>query len=138
MLPTTWAWRRWIGPDEQDEWIARLEAAGCATWTTTNRPDRVQTLLAVYQEEKAAAVALRNQFGGRVKAVKASEWIAPGPVPPTRIGRKLEIIHEKARGQIEGEREVGRFQRTPADGARQRDDEHSQHVKQALAAVAGR
>ncbi len=97
--PATWAWRRWIAQDEQEAWIARLEASGCMTWTATKRPDRVRILLAVYQEGKAAAVALHNQFGGQVRQVKTSEWLTSGPIPPTRIGRKLEILHEKPRSR---------------------------------------
>jgi ribosomal protein L11 methyltransferase len=95
--PTTWVWRRWIAPDQQEGWISRLEAAGCTTWTATKRPDRVRILLAVYQEGKTVSVALQGQFGGQVRPVKASEWLTSGPVPPTRIGSRLEIIHEKPR-----------------------------------------
>jgi ribosomal protein L11 methyltransferase len=48
-------------------------------------------------ESRAAAVAFIPQWGGRVRSVDAHEWIKKRPAPPTQIGRRLEIVHEKAR-----------------------------------------
>lgn len=94
VVSRTWCWRRWIKAGEQETWIARLQAAGCLTWTFTERPNRVRILLAVYQRERAGAVALQRLFGGKVRAIEDSAWI-PRPTPPTRIGHRLEIVHEE-------------------------------------------
>ena len=96
-----WSWRRWIRANQQDTWIARLQATGCMTWTFTERPDRRQILLAVYQEGKAGALSLQKQFGGQVSAVENSTWMPSKSTPPTRIGSKLEIIHETVAGTKE-------------------------------------
>jgi len=92
-----WFWRRWIAPARQDEWIARLEAAGCATWTLTERPNRVQHLLAVYDAKRGPVEALRGLFGGRVGLIRQSRWLRAKPAPPTRIGKTLEILHHLPR-----------------------------------------
>ncbi len=97
--PTTWCWRRWIGPGEQALWIGRLEAEGCGSWAVTERPQRARDLLEAYVDSRAAAAALTRRWGGRVRAVNARAWMKSQPSPPTRIGRRLEIIHEKARGR---------------------------------------
>lgn len=96
---STWCWRRWIVSSQQELWIARLQAAGCASWALTERPQRSRVLLEAYLPSRADAVALTQSWRGRVRAVNAREWIKPRPTPPTRIGRKLEIIHEKARSR---------------------------------------
>ncbi|MCE0522376.1 MAG: 50S ribosomal protein L11 methyltransferase [Methylacidiphilales bacterium] len=90
------AWRRWIVPGRQELWLERLQAAGCASWAMTERPLGSRILLEAYLESRAAAVALRRQWGGRVCAVDAREWIKARPAPPTRIGHRLEIVHDKA------------------------------------------
>jgi ribosomal protein L11 methyltransferase len=56
-------------------------------------------LLEAYVESRAAAVALTRPWGGRVRAVDAREWVKTRPAPPTQIGRRLEIVHEKARSR---------------------------------------
>jgi ribosomal protein L11 methyltransferase len=56
-------------------------------------------LLEAYVESRAAADALTRTWGGRVRAVEVREWIKTRPSPPTRIGRRLEIIHAKARSR---------------------------------------
>ena len=38
-------------------------------------------------------------WGGRVRAVDAREWIKTCPTPSTQIGRRLEIVHEKAQSR---------------------------------------
>ena len=96
---TTWCWRRWLASGQQETWIGRLDAAGCVSWAFTERPLRARVLLEAYVESRAAAVALTRRWGGRVRAVDTREWIKPRPVAPTQIGRRLEIIHEKARSR---------------------------------------
>jgi ribosomal protein L11 methyltransferase len=95
----TWCWRRWIVSGRHDLWIGRLLAAGCVSWACTERPGRARVLLEAYVESRAAAVALTRRWGGRVRAMDAREWIKTRPAPATRIGRRLEIIHEKARSR---------------------------------------
>jgi ribosomal protein L11 methyltransferase len=95
----TWCWRRWIVSGRQDLWIGRLQAAGCVSWAFTERPLRSRVLLEAYVESRTAAVALVRSWGGRVRAVDAREWARAHPAPPTRIGRRLEIVHEKARSR---------------------------------------
>jgi ribosomal protein L11 methyltransferase len=93
-------WRRWIVAGQQDHWIGRLAAADCPAhggWAFTERPGRSRVLLEVYVEARAAAAAFVRAWGGRVRAVDAREWIKARPAPPTRIGRRLEIIHVRAR-----------------------------------------
>jgi ribosomal protein L11 methyltransferase len=97
-----WGWRRWIASGQQETWIGRLQAAGCpasAGWAFTERPLRARVLLEAYVESRAAAVALTRLWGGRVRAVNSREWIETRPAPPTQIGRRLEIVHEKARSR---------------------------------------
>ncbi len=89
----TWGWRRWIPPGGEDAWIRQLQTADCATWTLTERPDRKRILLAVYHDKRETVVALRDRFGGMVRSIRQSEWLSTKPVPPTRIGRCLEIVH---------------------------------------------
>ncbi len=100
MAPVTWCWRRWIAPGRQEEWIARLQGAGCATWTATERPDRARILLAVYKAKREPVAALRDQFGGQVRSLAQSGWLRTKPSPPTRIGNALEIHHAKPRGRM--------------------------------------
>jgi len=95
----TWGWWRWIASGQQELWIGRLDAAGCASWAFTERPLRSRVLLEAYVESRAAAVALTRSWGGRVRSVDAREWIKTRPAPPTRIGRRLEIVHAKARSR---------------------------------------
>ena len=94
----TWCWRRWIVAGRQEEWIDRLQEAGCATWTVTERLDRTRRLLAVYSADRAEIAALHRQFGGQMRAVATSEWLQTRPSPPIQIGRHLEIAQEKAVG----------------------------------------
>ncbi len=56
-------------------------------------------MLEVYVESQAAAVVLTRRWGGRVRSVDAREWIKTRATPPTLIGRRLEIVHEKARSR---------------------------------------
>ena len=95
----TWAWHRSISSGQEEIWIARLQVAGCELWAFTERPARARVLLEAYSESRAVAMKLHRQWGGRVRAVDARAWIKTRPTPPTRIGRRLEIIHEKARGR---------------------------------------
>jgi ribosomal protein L11 methyltransferase len=96
MPKTTWSWQRHIAPADADAWIARLQAAGCATWTLTERPGRARQLLAVYDAKREPILALHGLFGGRVRAIAPSAWL-PGKTPPTRISPALEILHDPPR-----------------------------------------
>ena len=51
-------------------------------------------MLAVYSANRADVTALGKIFGGKIRAIAAEESLSPRATPPTRIGRKLEIIHE--------------------------------------------
>jgi ribosomal protein L11 methyltransferase len=93
----TWCWRRWIAPGRQDDWIARLQSAGCATWTLTEQPNRKRHLLAVYDTKRGPVVALHRLFGGQVGSIRQSRWLSTTPAPPTRIGKTLEILHHQPR-----------------------------------------
>jgi ribosomal protein L11 methyltransferase len=95
MTKPTWAWQRWIAPAEAGRWIARLQAAGCSTWTLTERPNRVRHLLAVYDARREPIAALHGLFGGRVRELPQSAWLKTKPTPPTRISRGLEIHHDQ-------------------------------------------
>jgi ribosomal protein L11 methyltransferase len=97
MPKPTWSWQRRIAPADADAWIARLQAAGCATWTLTERPNRARTLLAVYDARREPILALRGLFGGQVVSIDQSAWLSTKPTPPTRINAKLEILHDKPR-----------------------------------------
>ncbi len=100
MSAVAWFWRRWIAPTAQDDWIARLQAAGCATWTLTERPDRRRHLLAVYDARPEAVVALRGLFGGQVGSIRQSQWLRAKPAEPTRFGKTLEILHDRPRRSL--------------------------------------
>jgi len=71
------------------------QAAKGLSWALTERPNRSRILLEAYTGQHAVALSLAGQFGGRVRQAKAAEWITPDCAPPTRIGRRLEIVHEK-------------------------------------------
>jgi len=97
MPKPTWSWQRRIAPSDADAWIARLQAAGCATWTLTERPNRARALLAVYDVRREPILALHGLFGGQVVSIAQSAWLSTKPTPPTRINAKLEILHDKPR-----------------------------------------
>jgi ribosomal protein L11 methyltransferase len=97
MPKPTWSWQRWIAPAEADAWIARLQAAGCATWTLTERPNRARALLAVYDAKREPVAALHGLFGGQLRTVARSAWLKSRPTPPTRVSKALEILHDKPR-----------------------------------------
>jgi ribosomal protein L11 methyltransferase len=100
-LRATRCWRRWIVAGGHDLWMGRLASAGCVSWAFTERPQRTRVLLEAYVESQADARTLAKRWGGRVRAMNAREWIQTGPAPATRIGRRLEIIHEKTRSRSE-------------------------------------
>ena len=75
----------------------RLQAAGCATWTLTERPTQKRALLAVYDARREPVLALHGLFGGRVLSIAQSAWLSTKPTPPTRITPALEILHDKPR-----------------------------------------
>ncbi len=62
------------------------------------RPGRARILLEAYVASRAEAGELARQWGGSVQAVDSRQWLKTQLTPPTRIGRRLEIIHEKTRG----------------------------------------
>ena len=97
MPKPTWSWQRHIAPADADAWIARLSAAGCATWTLTERPNRARALLAVYDAKREPILALHGLFGGKVFSIAQSAWLSTKPTPPTRINAKLEILHDQPR-----------------------------------------
>jgi ribosomal protein L11 methylase PrmA len=100
MPKQTWSWQRHIAPAEADAWIARLQAAGCATWTLTERPHRARHLLAVYDSKREPILALQGLFGGQVRPIAQSAWLSNKPTPPTRISSTLEILHDKPRKKL--------------------------------------
>jgi len=95
----TWGWRRWISSAQQELWTERLTAAQAPPWVMTERPAGSRILLEVYTYEHAAVLSLHSQFGGSVRVVADREWLNPLPAPPLRIGKKLEIVHEKERNR---------------------------------------
>jgi ribosomal protein L11 methyltransferase len=56
-------------------------------------------LLEAYFESGSAAKALSPKWGGRIRVIHSREWIQTRPVPPTKVGDKLVIFHDKARGR---------------------------------------
>lgn len=99
MRTVTWCWRRLIVPGQEDLWIERLENIGCSTWVLTQRPNRARLVLAVYSPSRAAIVSLAKKLGGRPQSLSSKEWLKPGVAKPIRIGKRLQIIHEKERGK---------------------------------------
>ena len=97
MPKPTWSWQRHIAPADADAWIARLQSAGCATWTLTERPNRTRALLAVHDANRAPILALHGLFGGKVVSIAQSTWLSTKPTPPTRITKALEILHHPPR-----------------------------------------
>ena len=96
--PVPIAWRRWILSGQQETWIQRLQAAGCSSWVITERPGRTRILLETYVASRSDAATLMRQWDGRIHSVDARQWLKTQSTPPTRIGNRLEIIHEKTRG----------------------------------------
>jgi ribosomal protein L11 methyltransferase len=93
--PETWVWRRWIARAQQEDWAAQLPQISGVYWVWTERPNRTRILLEGYAGERSALISLVPKYGGRIRQVKASEWIRPATARPVRIGNKLEIVHEK-------------------------------------------
>jgi ribosomal protein L11 methyltransferase len=50
-------------------------------------------LLEVYVGSHVEASTLSRAFGGEIRTMDAGAWLKPHGTVPTRIGRKLEIIH---------------------------------------------
>jgi ribosomal protein L11 methyltransferase len=90
--PDAWCWRRRIAANAEEEWIARL---GAVSWTLTQKPGAARLLLSVYAKSRAEVVPFRQRWGGEIWRIPAREWLAPKPVPPLRIGRRLEIVHDE-------------------------------------------
>jgi ribosomal protein L11 methyltransferase len=93
----TYVWHRWIATGQQEIWLARLQEAGCTSWTLTEKPLASRILLDAYMESRGVAMALTRQWGGRAEIVDVRKWLTSRPAPPTRIGKRLEILHEKTR-----------------------------------------
>ena len=100
MPKQTWSWQRRIPPADADAWIARLHAAGCTTWTLTERPNQTRALLVVHDAKRAPILALHGLFGGQVRAIAQSAWLKTKPTPPTHISPTLEILHQPTRKKI--------------------------------------
>jgi ribosomal protein L11 methyltransferase len=100
MPKPTWSWQRRIAPADADAWIARLQAAGCMTWTLTERPTHARALLAVYDAKREPILALHGLFGGQVRAIARSAWLSTKRTPPTRIGSTFEILHDTPRKKL--------------------------------------
>jgi ribosomal protein L11 methyltransferase len=99
-VKATWSWQRHIAPADADAWITRLQMAGCATWTLTERPNRARALLAVYDAKREPILALHGLFGGKVVSIAQSAWLSTKPTPLTRINAKLEILHNPPRKKV--------------------------------------
>jgi ribosomal protein L11 methyltransferase len=97
MRSRTWCWCRWVDVGQQNLWIERLQSEGIGSWVFTQRPARVRVLLEVYVSARSQAVTLERKWGGKVRAIDSASWLDLRPRPPTRIGRALEIVHEKTR-----------------------------------------
>ncbi len=93
--PSTWAWRRWIKADQRDLWTDRLVGTNTFPPIFIESPARSRVLLEVYSQERAALTALVRKYRGQMRLLKASEWLQPLSAPPIRIGKKLEIVHQK-------------------------------------------
>ncbi len=75
----------------------RLQEAGCPLVAFTEKPGAKRVVLHAYPDSRGAATALARKWGGCVETVDVRKWIKAQPAPPTRIGSRLEIIHEKSR-----------------------------------------
>ena len=95
----SWGWRRWIAAGQQELWLMRLQEAGCPLVAFTEKPGAARVQLNAYPGSRREAMALARQWGGTVLGVDVRKWLKAQPVLPTRIGTRLEIIHEKARGR---------------------------------------
>jgi ribosomal protein L11 methyltransferase len=95
MTGTTWGWRRWIALRRREEWAEQMEAAGIATAIFIEKPNRQRIALEVFSEKRADILKLQKQFGGQVRSISAKQWLRPAKSAPVRIGRKLEVHHDK-------------------------------------------
>jgi ribosomal protein L11 methyltransferase len=93
----TYVWHRWIATGQQQRWLARLQQGGCTSWSFTGKPLASRIVLDAYVESRGAATALTRQWGGRAEVVDIRKWLTSRPASPTRIGKRLEILHEKSR-----------------------------------------
>lgn len=95
----TWSWVKWIAPDTQEAWIARLEAEGVSTWTLTDRVDLRRTILAVYGQDRAVLAGLARRHGGRLGSLRDKDWLSPASSPLISVGRQLQIVQEPAQAK---------------------------------------
>jgi ribosomal protein L11 methyltransferase len=84
--------------EQRELWLARLGAIPGLSPVLTERPDHSRSMLEIYTPDPSKARKLVRRFGGKVRVVKAEEWIATQPAAPTRLGRDLEIIHGPSLG----------------------------------------
>jgi ribosomal protein L11 methyltransferase len=77
----------------------RLQEAGCPLLAFTEKPGAVRVQLNAYPDSRREAIALARQWGGTVLGVDVRKWLKAQPVLPTRIGKRLEILHQNARGR---------------------------------------
>ena len=77
----------------------RVQESGCVYIAITEKPGAARVLLHAYPETRGEALALAQRWGGSVSGVDVGRWLKSGPIQPTRIGKRLEIIHEKVRGR---------------------------------------
>jgi ribosomal protein L11 methyltransferase len=92
-----WCWRRWIATGAEDAWRARLAGVEAGSLALTQKPNAARILLSVYAQSRAEVEPLRLRWQGALRKIPAREWLAPAVVPPLRIGRALEIVHDEAR-----------------------------------------
>jgi ribosomal protein L11 methyltransferase len=95
-----WCWRRWIAAAAEDAWLARLGEVKAGSLALTQKPNAARLLLSVYAQSRAEVEPLRLRWQGEIRKVPAREWLAPAVVPPLRIGRALEIVHDEARRKV--------------------------------------
>lgn len=96
---TSWGWRRWIVAGQQELWIMRLQEAGCTLMAFTEKPGAARVQMNAWPESRRDALALARNWGGAVCGVDVRKWLKAQPMLPTRIGKRLEILHQKARGR---------------------------------------
>lgn len=92
-----WCWWRWIAASTEDAWLARLGEMEAGSVVLAQKPHAARLLLSVYAKSPVEVEPLRRLWGGKIRRIPAREWLAPAVVPPLRIGRALEIVHDEPR-----------------------------------------
>lgn len=93
-------WSKLSSEKWADAWEERF--AGEPRAVITRMAGRSTIRIEVYCEKKREAEAIRRQFGGSIRELKAQNWAAMGAElpPPVKVRGRLIVVAEKDKGKL--------------------------------------